>query len=901
MNKPPDKKTDGPGKPGAAKAAAQAAKNQRTAAPRPGLEMGAAGGSEKPPENSIAIRIVALCMGVMSLCLGDYFVNTIPVMWAVHVFALLTGTYMSYINRETKTKWQSSVVIGGICLVAANCWFELNSGLQAGEASPFTPGVHFLVGTYAMQSFELRTRGDINTSMLVGLVILGLIAPIGKSIIFGIAIFVYVCLLVSLMYFDCVNRTREGWESEPVKEVALTPTLEKSGLLFQGVTPLCLSLLPILSVALFLVLPRADAYVDKTYAYLNSVFGKKSTDLIMMPDTVPEDAKRWKPPLGDRKAGTEHSLAKETGKKKNTFKTDADQDEIEKPDDRTGKGSDDEPTATDKSNKNSKPHKIPVTIDKKKMKLPPDAKVKGNAIAKPEASDTLGYDDELSVALNAPTSNAIVLRLRSSRICSAKLYDFDKYESKGRWTDSATEVTELEKNPRGAIDLTPVKSLAVPSNMASIQLTQDYVIERTMSRNIPAAWVPSKLDWKRTNISVDEMGAIRLAGSGDEELKKGDKYTVTSTVPLYDLDAMRREPAKDADAEADYRFRLSRYLQLPNDLSEEIVNLADQVAAGGSNWFKKAESIANYLRKNYKYSYTKNHGDSTDPLYTFLFEDPEKKGDCKDFATALIIMLRSEGVPARIVAGFSPGDLNQVSGFREIKMKHSHSWAEVYIPDHGWVPFDATPKGYMPDKPPEQAYDIDSLKNKSNKQDLEQLQAPEAQQVEPENGNKLTWQAIAMIISGISVVGFCLFLLVRALLKYLKKARESSSKHHPAKKFLKQVEAAFKKWKIERNKHETGTEFSRKIRNAVRERQRQGERVDRELGQTVETFMERYEAAYYGNKDTLHELEQLAKTIQQSVGKNSTSGGNGGPGGGKTAVAAGDVAPVNRGRRETSD
>jgi hypothetical protein len=888
MNKPPDKKVD----------AKQAAKNPRPSAPRPGLDVPPSGeGDDKPPENSLAIRIVGLCMGVMSLCLGDYFVNTIPTMWAVHVFALLTGTYMSYINRETKTKWQSSVVIGGICLVAANCWFELNAGLQQGEASPFTPGVHFLVGTYAMQSFELRTRGDINTSMLLGLIILGLVAPIGKSIIFGAAIFIYVCLLVSLMYFDCVNRTREGWESEAVKEVLLTPTLEKSGIVFQGITPLCLALMPILSACLFLVLPRADAYVDRTYAYLSSVFGKKSTDLIMMPEALPEGARRWTKPEGEKRKNSDQALADGVAKKKNTFKTENEEDQLEsasKNKGKEGKESDeDKGQPTDKSNKNSK-NKIKntkVTVERGKKQKAPPSNVKGSAVSTPNPVDALGYDDEMSISGNAPTSNALVLRVRSSRVCYSKLYDFDKYELNGKWTDSLTEVTELEKNPRGAVDLSQVKSLALPTNLASIQLPQDVVVECQMSRNIPAAWVPTKLDWKRTSINVDEMGALRLAG--DAELKKGDKYTVTSTFPLYDLEKMKKEQPKDSSTETDYRFRLSRYLQLPEDLPEQLVDLADHVGSPGTNWFNKADLIAEYLRTNYKYSYTKNHGDSDDPLSEFLFDDPGKKGDCKDFATALIIMLRCEGIPARIVCGFSPGDLNQVSGFREIKLKNTHAWAEVYVPDHGWVPFDATPKGYMPDKAPEQAYDIDSLQKKSAPQDLEQLQA-EPPKTESEKGPKLTWQAIAMIISGIGVVGFCLFLLARALLKYLKKVRENSTKHHPARKFLKQVEAAFKKWKLERNQHETGLEFSRKVRNAVRERQRQGDRVDRELGQTVETFMERYEEAYYGNKDTLHELEQLSKNIIQSLGKNPASGaggsGSGAAGGGKAAAAAASSA-----------
>src|SRR5581483_2265164 len=105
------------------------------------------------------------------------------------------------------------------------------------------------------------------------------------------------------------------------------------------------------------------------------------------------------------------------------------------------------------------------------------------------------------------------------------------------------------------------------------------------------------------------------------------------------------------------------------------------------------ERICNYLRKEYKYC------DDRDVVFPkdrelvdwFLFQ--RKQGACGPFASAFTVMCRSVGIPARVVGGFSPGDLDAANGAQAIYGRHSHAWSEVYVPNRGWVPFDATPDG----------------------------------------------------------------------------------------------------------------------------------------------------------------------------------------------------------------
>ena len=445
-----------------------------------------------------------------------------------------------------------------------------------------------------------------------------------------------------------------------------------------------------------------------------------------------------------------------------------------------------------------------------------------------------------------------------------KMYGFDNYDESGKWTSTLTDATELERPSRGGIDLSKLPALAVSPNYPAVQLNQECVVEHDLSRDIPAAWVPNNLDLKAPKVTVDEMGSVRLTEDG--ELKKGTKYKVTSSLPVYDLSKMRAAAALASEAEDDVRYRLSRYLQLPKGCPDSLITIADEHVKSTDNWFVKTEKITDYLRHNFKYSYDKKHEDKEDPLLTFLSDD--KTGDCKDFATALVLMSRAVGVPARLICGFSPGELNSVSGYREVKLKNWHSWVEVYIPDNGWVPFDATPNGYMPDKPRERSYDLETLQSQQN-QPLEQLAQPKDEKQKEKAA--VTWQQIVGGISALLVIGACLFFLIRAIIKAIKKAKENAPGNHPAQKILKKVETDLKRWKVARLPNETGQEFSKKVKLAARERTRLGENIDKNFNSSIESFMDTYEAAYYGNKELIAELESLSKSIHDTVAKTSKS------------------------------
>ncbi len=138
---------------------------------------------------------------------------------------------------------------------------------------------------------------------------------------------------------------------------------------------------------------------------------------------------------------------------------------------------------------------------------------------------------------------------------------------------------------------------------------------------------------------------------------------------------------------------LQRYLQLPKT-DPRVSQLALQVTASAANPRDKAAAIEHYLQTNFAYTLQMPQVSPSDPIANFLFE--RKAGHCEYFASAMAIMLRTIGIPSRIVNGFRGGEFNEVSGKYIIRARDAHSWVEAYFPGLGWISFDPTPAGVSP-------------------------------------------------------------------------------------------------------------------------------------------------------------------------------------------------------------
>jgi transglutaminase-like putative cysteine protease len=217
------------------------------------------------------------------------------------------------------------------------------------------------------------------------------------------------------------------------------------------------------------------------------------------------------------------------------------------------------------------------------------------------------------------------------------------------------------------------------------QIVQSFTIVRDQPNLIFAAYRPAELFIVTEELSVDTGDGIRVP----EPLTAGLTYSVVSYRPEFEPELLRRA------APSGYPPDISRrYLQLPGNISGRVQYLARTLAAPFDNNYDRVMALTDHLRASYPYNFfPPPHPPGAEVVDTFLFEDGE--GVCEQYVTALVVMARVLGIPARLATGYGSGDYNRLTGYYEVRLNHAHSWAEVYFPQYGWVPFDPTP-GWQP-------------------------------------------------------------------------------------------------------------------------------------------------------------------------------------------------------------
>ena len=191
---------------------------------------------------------------------------------------------------------------------------------------------------------------------------------------------------------------------------------------------------------------------------------------------------------------------------------------------------------------------------------------------------------------------------------------------------------------------------------------------------------------KALAISSD-LGSLRRDSAGNlyslREAQNKIRYNVVSDITPPDPDLIPLGPIRFPEEVR------SHYLQVPQ-LDPRIATLANEVTHAIPHPFEKARRLESYLRTGYAYSLDlRGAPNSRDPLAMFLFEI--RKGHCEYFATAMTVMLRQVGIPARLVNGFRAGEYNRIGDAFTVRQYDAHSWVEAWFEPYGWVEFDPTP------------------------------------------------------------------------------------------------------------------------------------------------------------------------------------------------------------------
>jgi transglutaminase-like putative cysteine protease len=131
-----------------------------------------------------------------------------------------------------------------------------------------------------------------------------------------------------------------------------------------------------------------------------------------------------------------------------------------------------------------------------------------------------------------------------------------------------------------------------------------------------------------------------------------------------------------------------RFLSLPANIPGRVKALAAQLTASQSTPYDRARAIEQYLR-TYPYTLDVTRPPVTRDVVDFFLFDL-KKGYCDYYASAMVVLARAAGVPARLAVGYASGTYNLNSNRYLVTEADAHTWVEVYFPGIGWVPFEPT-------------------------------------------------------------------------------------------------------------------------------------------------------------------------------------------------------------------
>lgn len=302
----------------------------------------------------------------------------------------------------------------------------------------------------------------------------------------------------------------------------------------------------------------------------------------------------------------------------------------------------------------------------------------------------------------------IVLRVQSSAYDYWRAITRDRYNGRS-WDNTVGERARAEINTTTAeAARTPLEPGMSAIGQADIQgrklVTQTVVLAQdrsddmlVMGGEFRSAGVPVLVEHGFVNDGTSIIpNYVETAGVFSQiPLQTTGAYTVSSYISTAGVTSLQTAATTYPD------WISQAYLQLPETLPGRVRAKASELVntAGATTPYDKAVAIQAYLR-----TFTYDEGRAAPPTDRdwadyFLFDT--QKGYCDDFATAMIVMLRAEGVPARLAQGYAGGTLDPQLGMYVVRESVAHSWPEVYFPDYGWQRFEPTPASYanVPQRP----------------------------------------------------------------------------------------------------------------------------------------------------------------------------------------------------------
>ena len=273
--------------------------------------------------------------------------------------------------------------------------------------------------------------------------------------------------------------------------------------------------------------------------------------------------------------------------------------------------------------------------------------------------------ESLTIQGSLSLSSALRFTIEADEARYWRVGTYDRYTGDG-WvrTGSATEYDDGAYLGDGPADRTR-------------EVGQTVEVESAIG-TVPAAWKPVRYD------GDPDVLVTRHDGLQPEDgLESGDSYRVESSV----IEASEADLRSAGD---DYPDEVAgSYVQLPESTPDRVTETTATLTENAETPYQTALIIERWLKRNRGYSL-----DVKRPRRNVAdrFLHAMTEGYCTYFATTMAVMLRTQGIPARMTVGYTPGDAVGSNRW-EVRGLHSHAWVEMYVAEWGWVQFDPTPSG----------------------------------------------------------------------------------------------------------------------------------------------------------------------------------------------------------------
>jgi transglutaminase-like putative cysteine protease len=313
------------------------------------------------------------------------------------------------------------------------------------------------------------------------------------------------------------------------------------------------------------------------------------------------------------------------------------------------------------------------------------------------------YGTELELGLGFPLSDTLMFTVQTPQLSFEQKPP--RYYWRGRTYDYfAQDQWFTTGNTRETY--TPlIQGLPIPNTQGNPQRFLFTAGETRFS----LLYAPSQAIW------VSRPGSMltSLAGENEREVTNWNASPMLLPGEAYQVEAVLNNPniQQLREAGAEYpQWVTDKYLQLPEDFSPRIRQLAFDIIGDAQTPYDQASAITRYLRENIEYIATiPEPPRNADPLEWILFE--YKQAYCVYYASAQVLMLRSLGIPARMAVGFTqgtgtsgnealPAEIEEITlNTFTVRKNNAHAWPEVYFPGIGWVEFEPTGNQAPLDRP----------------------------------------------------------------------------------------------------------------------------------------------------------------------------------------------------------